>query len=133
VLRRFHRAVKAVLFELRINGLSEARFGKAEDLGGFEPEMLFQVRGIVMLDDRVVGEIRENFSAAVFRQIICNQHKMEFAFAAKQGFATDQQNTCSQCEWEKTLYGLLRCMTLLCHQKMAERGGFEPPIRLLTV
>src|SRR5579859_4620839 len=89
--------------------------------------MLFQVSGIVMPHDRVVREIRQNFAAAVFRKVVCNQHKMEFAFAAKQGFATDQQNAGPQCEWEKTLYGLLRCMTLLCHPKNGGERGIRTP------
>ena len=60
------------------------------------------------MDDRIVGKVGQNFRAAAFRKIGGNEHKMQFAFAAAERVATNQQNARFQDEGEEALDGFGR-------------------------
>src|ERR1017187_9525978 len=67
---RLHRFVKSIMLELGVNGLSEDRLRKANHLRYFQPEKLLHFRRAVVLNDRVVGEIREHLGTALLRQVM---------------------------------------------------------------
>src|SRR5437868_13565595 len=90
-------------FQLGINRLGQARLPEPNHLRAFDSEMLLKVLRSVMLNDRVVGKIRKDFSAAVFRNVRRDNKKMKAAFTAVQNVPTHDQGAGPQHEGKQTL------------------------------
>ena len=58
-----------------------------------------------MFDHRVVGEVFQDLSAAVFREVVCDEKKMQPAFAAAQSVATHDQHPRTQGKGKQSLDG----------------------------
>jgi hypothetical protein len=93
------------LFHLGVNRLREIRFGEADDLCASDFKKCIQLGGGVFLDDGIMGEIFQNLRATAFREIGGDEDEMQFAFAATEGVASDQQDARFQDEGEKALDG----------------------------
>jgi hypothetical protein len=102
------RFVDAVLFEFGVKRLGKAGFRKSHNLRPLQSEVFFQVLGLIMLHDGVVSEFGEDFRPAVFRDVGGDQDKVQFAFAALQSVASDQQDARTQDEGEETFDGFGR-------------------------
>src|SRR6185437_13572138 len=68
-----------------------------------------QFRGSIFLHDGIMRKVRENFLTASFRNIRRDQHKVQFALAAPQCVAADQQRARLEHEWKQSFDGLGRC------------------------
>src|SRR5258708_7338924 len=86
------RFLDAILLKLGIARLRQAGLRKTYHFGSFEPKKSSEIRRGVVLHDRVVREVRQNFGAAAFRQVVRDQNKVQFALAAQECLASDQQN-----------------------------------------
>jgi len=94
-----------VRLQFGVDGLGQAGLGKADDFRAFDAEKPFQVRAGEVLDHRVMRKVSQDFFANVFGGVVGNQHEVQNAFAASQGFAANQQLAQLQDEREETLDG----------------------------
>ena len=76
------RLVDPILFQFGIKRLGEARLGKPNDFCAFQPKVTFQIMRLIMLHDRIMSIVREDFVPAVLRDVGRDQHKVQFALAS---------------------------------------------------
>ena len=95
--------VQAVFLEFGVDGFGEAGLLEGDDLGGFQFEEGLEVRRCVVLEDRVVGVLGQDFLAAGLGEIGGDEDEVEFAFAAGDGVAADDERAGAQDEWEEAL------------------------------
>jgi len=80
------------VFHLGVNRLRELGFGEANNLRAFYAKECVELGRSIFLDDGVVREIGEDFRATAFGEVGGDEHEMQFAFAAAERVAADQQN-----------------------------------------
>src|ERR1051326_5442591 len=68
-LRFLPRVVCAGFLQIGVDGLSETRFCKTDDLRAFDAKMRFQIGFRVMLDDRIMLEFLQDLRPAVFGNV----------------------------------------------------------------
>jgi len=99
----FHWPVDAVLLEFGVDGLREAGLHEANRLRALDAEKLFQVRRPVMLHHGVMLEVRQDFRADGFRNVLGDQHEVQLALVGAQRVTADEQNPRPQDERKQSL------------------------------
>ena len=94
-----------MLFESGVNGLGETGFLEPDDFGSFQAEESFEFVGAVMLHHGIMFELGENFLSTVVGEVVRDENEMEFAFAAPQCIAADEEDARAEHEREQTFDG----------------------------
>ena len=101
------RFVEPIFFQLGVDGLSQARFQKADGFESLRVEKLFQVRRQEILHDRVVGKIPQDFLAVGLADVFRDEHEMQLAAICTQRIPTDDQPARFQHERKEARDGML--------------------------
>jgi len=113
MLRR-RRLVQAMLFESGVNGLGETGFLEPDDFGSFQAEESFEFVGAVMLDHGIMFELGKNFLPAIVGEVVRDENEMEFAFAASERVAADEEDARAEHEREQAFDGF--CWARISHR-----------------
>src|SRR5206468_3199300 len=102
--RSRHGLVDAMLFQFCVKRLRKARLRKPNNFCAFQSEIFFQILSLIMLDDGVMSEFGKDFCPAAFRDVSCDEDKVQFAFAAEQSVASSQQVARAEDKREQAFY-----------------------------
>ena len=97
------RLVDPMPLQFCVDRLREAGFLETNHFRASDPKKLLQIRLDVMLHNRVMREVSQNLRSAIFRNVASDQYEVQFAFAAPQRLAPDEEIARPQYERKHSL------------------------------